>query len=345
MSGSTPRPQWKVTLDGADLTGRIAPRLIDLTVTSCRADAADQLDIRLSDHDGQLAIPPREAKLRVLLGWDDSPLVDMGTFTIDEVEHAGAPDVLTLRGRSAEIRSGIRQQREQSYHDTTLGAIVGILAGRNSLTARCHPSLASIALDHIDQTNESDLNFLTRLGKRYDAVATVKSGALIFAPIGQGTTATGQPLPTVTLTRRDGDHHRWHAADRDAYSGVRAKYDDTAGGQTKDVIVGTDDGHGVKTLRHTYASESNAMRAARSDYQKMKRGAVTFDLDLARGRPDIAPELTATVRGFKADIDGSDWIVVRAEHRLADSGLTTRVELESQPEGVDSAPEGTGAGA
>lgn len=334
----TPKPSWKVTLDGRDLTGTLRPRLIDLTVTSCREDSADQLDIRLDDADGKLAIPPRTAKLRVWLGWDGA-LVDKGTFTVDEVEHTGTPDTLTLRARSADLRSDLRAQREQSHHATTCGDIVNQLAGRHSLTPRCHPELASQAIDHIDQTNESDISFLNRLGKRYDAVATVKAGALIFAPIGRGTTATGKPLPAITITRSSGDRHRWHAADRNAYSGVRARYQDVGAAKTGDVIVGTDDGKGVKTLRHTYATKSNAKRAARSEYQRIQRGIVSFSIELARGRADIYPEQHATVHGFKPDIDGEEWIVVRSECRLGDGGFTTSIELECKPEGAENTPE------
>lgn len=334
MSVGNPQPRWRVTLNGRDLTGTLRPRLVDLSISSCRADTADQLDIRLNDADGQLAIPPSNATLRVWLGWDTTGLVDMGSFTVDEVEHAGTPDVITLRGRSAHMRTDVRQQREQSYHDTTVGAIVDQLAARNSLAPCCHASLRGIALDHIDQTNESDLNFLTRLGKRYDAVATIKAGSLLFAPIGAATSASGKPLPSIVLVRGSGDGHRWHAADRNAYSGVRARYDDTTTGRMPSVLVGTDDGHGIKTLRTTYATKSNAMRAARSVYQQLKRGAVTFDYTLARGRPDIYPEQHAAVRGFKPEIDNEQWIVVRAEHTLTDGGLVTRLELEIKPGGL-----------
>jgi phage protein D len=316
MSSSNPKPRWKVTLDGRDLTSTLAPRLISLKISACRQYSADQLDIELSDHDGQLALPPKTATLQVWLGWDDTGLTDMGTFAIDELEHTGAPDQLILRGRSAHLRGDLRQQREQSYTDTTVGAIIHQLAGRNNLTPRCHASLADAVIDHVEQTNESDINFLTRLGKHYDAVATIKAGALIFCPIGEGTTATGKPLPSVTLVRADGDQHRYHAADRDAYGGIRALYDDVHTGKTEVVLVGTEDGQDVKTLRTIYASKSNALRAARSEYRRLLRGIVTFEYALARGRPDFYPEMHARVRGFKPEIDATDWIVVRAEHVL-----------------------------
>jgi len=45
------------------------------------APGIDQLDIQLSDHDGQLAIPPKGAVIRLWLGWSDTGLVDKGTYT------------------------------------------------------------------------------------------------------------------------------------------------------------------------------------------------------------------------------------------------------------------------
>ena len=340
MTSSNPQPRWKVTLDGRDLTATMVPRLVGLAVTSCRQDTADQLDITLSDHDGNLALPPTNATLRVWLGWDDEGLTDKGSFVIDELEHAGMPDVIVIRGRSANLRSGLRKQREQSYTGTTIGAIINQLAGRNKLTPRCHPDLAALAIDHIDQTNESDVNFLTRLGKQYDAVATIKAGALIFCPIGQGTTATGQPLPKVVLTRALGDQHRYHVADRNAYSGIRAFYDDTRGGNnTRDVLVGVDDGRGVKTLRTVYATKSNAMRAARSEFRRLLRGTVTFNYTLARGRADLYPEMHVSVRGFKPEIDAVDWIIVKAEQVLGDSGFITQLELEHRDDKKDRPPD------
>jgi len=328
MSDDVPKAIWRVTLDGMDLTDRIKPRLMDLRITSCRGDAADQLDLRLDDADGKLAIPPRGAVLRVWLGWDGEGLTDLGTFTVDEVEHSGSPDQLFLRGRSVQMKAAIRQLREQSYSGMTVGAIVERLAGRNSLVPRCHASLATLVVDHIDQTNESDLNFLTRLGRKYDAVATIKAEALLFSPIGKGQTPSGKLLPTVTIRRSSGDEHRWHEADRGAYGGVRAMYDSSATGETASVLAGKDNGQGVKTLRHVYATKANATRAARSEQQKMERGASSFEMWIARGRPDIYPEMTVNVSGFKPQIDSAEWIVVKIEHMLAEQGLVSRIALE-----------------
>lgn len=339
MSDDVPKAIWRVTLDGTDLTDRIKPRLMDLRITSRRGDAADQLDLRLDDADGKLAIPPRGALLHVWLGWEGEGLTDMGTFTVDEVEHSGSPDQLSICGRSVHMKTAIRQLREQSYSGLTVGSIVEQLAGRNGLTPRCHAALASLVVDHIDQTNESDLNFLTRLGRKYDAIATIKAGTLLFSPIGQGQTPSGKSLPMVTIRRSSGDDHRWHEADRGSYGGVRAMYDSSATGETASVLAGKDDGQGLKTLRHVYATKANAMRAARSEQQEMERGISSFEMWLARGRPDVYPEMITSVSGFKPQIDSVAWIVVKIEHVLAEQGLVSHIELELKIDSRRMSPE------
>jgi phage protein D len=37
-------------------------------------------------------------------------------------------------------------------------------------------------------------------------------------------TASGKPVPQMTLTRSDGDRHQFAIADRGAYTGVTAKW-------------------------------------------------------------------------------------------------------------------------
>ncbi|MCF5956145.1 phage late control D family protein [Xanthomonas perforans] len=325
---SYPTPQWRVVLDGTDLTERIAPRLLDLTLTECRSGEADQLDLRIHDHDGKMALPKRGVRLAVALGWKDTGLVDKGTFIVDEVEYSGAPDIITVRARSADLTADVRTRRERSWHNTTLGAVLNTLASEHGLTPRVAEALARTKLSHLDQANESDMNLLTRLGHRFDAVATVKGGALVFAPIGAGTTATGKPLPTVALTRRDGDQHRYSVADRDAYSGVRAYWVDKGKARRQSVLVGKDDN--VKRLRESYANEATARQHARAELERVKRGLAKFDFTLAIGRADLFPEQTLTVSGFKPEIDRQRWLISKTTHAInGSSGFTTSLELES----------------
>lgn len=323
-----PIPAWRVVLDGNDLTDRIAPRLIDLTLTECRGGEADQLHLRIHDHDGRMALPRRGVTLTVAIGWRDTGLIDKGSFRVDEVEHSGAPDIITIRARSADLTQKIRTRRERSWHEVTLGKVLRGLAGEHGLKAQIDAALADIAIPHLDQTGESDVHLLQRLGKQYDAVATVKNGTLLFAPIGSGATASGAPLPQPRITRQSGDGHRWHVADRESYSGVSASWGDKAAAQKKTVTVGN--AQNAKRLQHSYSSAAAARQAAQSEWQRIQRGTANFSLRLALGRADLYPEQRVTVEGFKPEIDGTKWLIEKTTHTLTGiGGFTTQVEMET----------------
>lgn len=335
-------PDFRLLLDGQDITPRIAPRLESLMLTDARGFEVDTLDITLTDHDGKLALPRRGAKLRLHLGWQGQPLEDKGEYLVDEVEHSGAPDKLTLRARSADLRSTLTKKLECSYHALTLGDIVRTCAARNGLTAVIPEALASIPTAHLDQLGESDANLLTRLAHDHGAIATVKAGKLLFIPPGQATTASGAPLQKVTLTRKLGDQHRYNVADRAMYTAVRANYHDVRSGTRAYVIVGEEEeidsteaespaqptAPNTKELRHTYASRNSAQRAAKAELQRIKRGLATFSLTLAEGRPELFPEVPVAVQGFKEEIDVEEWVVVRVVHLVDGSGYTTGVDME-----------------
>ena len=324
-----PVPAFRLTVDGLDIAQLISPRLMTLELTDNRGVEADQLSITLSDHDGLLSIPPKGAVLRLWLGWSDTGLVDKGTYTVDETEHSGAPDVLSIRARSADLRKGLKTKRERSWSNTTLGDVLGDIAIGNGLTATIAGALDGLPILQLDQANESDANLISRLGEEFDAVASVKAGCLLCLPAGGGKTASGMDLPHIVLTREDGDQHRYLQADRDSYDGVRAYYYDVNSAKKQEAIAGG--GDNLKDLRHTYSDQQSAMRAARAEFRRLQRGSATLSYSLAMGRPDLIPELTYTLQGVKAEIDEIIWYGGNVQHSLsADGGYTVSLELESK---------------
>lgn len=331
QGGLQREPAYRLTLDGRDITAKIDPRLISLTLTQCRGGEADQLDLVLDDSDGQLALPRTGVTLALAIGWAGAELVNKGSFVVDEVEHVGAPDQVQIRARSADLREGLRRRIEQSWHETTLGAITRTIAGRNGVRAQIDPGLASKAIAHIDQI-ESDIGFITRLARRHDAVATVKAGCLIVVPINGSRNAAGQPLPTIELVRSAGDQHRYHCADRDAYTGARAYWHDPKRAKQRSVLVGQ--GGNAKRLRESHANEADARSAAQAEWQRIQRGAATFELTLAIGLASADAQSPLSVSGFKPEIDGTDWLIKKVTHAMGDGGFTTAIEAERQ--GTDS---------
>ncbi|PBI79735.1 hypothetical protein A9993_08280 [Rahnella victoriana] len=365
-AGAKLAPAFMLTQAGNDITQDISARLLSLTLTDNRGFEADQLDIELDDSDGQVIMPARGAVLSLFLGWQGAMLLGKGEFTVDEVEHRGAPDTLTIRARSADFRGTLNSRREMSYHDTTLGQVVEQIAVRNKLTASVATQLTAISIPHIDQSQESDAKFLTRLATRNGADVSVKAGKLLFLKAGSGTTASGKPIPTMTIERADGDRHQFAIADRGAYTGVTAKWLHTKDPKPKKkkvkiqrkpkfrqlralqhpkakaakatVAVKTPEAKegeymageadNVYALTTTYASKAQAMRAAAAKWDKLQRGVAEFSINLAMGRADLYPETPVQVKGFKRVIDDQSWIITKVVHSLSNGGYTTSLDLE-----------------
>ncbi len=321
-------PTFELVVAGKNITRTVNSRLISLTLAESRGDEADQLDIEIDDADGKMHLPAKGAKLQLRLGWAGWGLEDKGEYLVDEVEHSGAPDRISIRARSADMKRALRQRAEHSYHQTTLGQVVQAIAARNGLQPKVDAALAGLAVEHIDQTGESDLHFLTRLARQHDAVATVKKGRLVVIPINGGQSASGAQLEGWTLTRMDGDQHRYHSAERNAYSGVRAYWTDARAAEKKAVLVGTEDNE--KRLKDTYGSEQDALAAARAEMGRVERGKATMELTLALGQPALMPQTPVRLQGFKPEVDATPWIVKKITHSLGDGGFTSRLELETQ---------------
>ncbi|WP_329795455.1 phage late control D family protein [Enterobacter mori] len=374
QAGAKIAPAFMLKQDNEDITQDFSDRLISLTMTDNRGFEADQLDIELDDTDGQIAMPPRGATLTLWLGWQGSALIKKGTFTVDEIEHRGAPDTLTIRGRSADFRGSLNSRREQSWHDTTLGVIVETIAARNKLEASVADTLKAIHVHHIDQTQESDAVFLSRLADLNGAAVSVKAGKLLLLKAGSGMTVSGRTIPLMTLERGDGDRHQFAIADREAYTGVTAKWlhtkdpkpqkqkvklkrkpkvqhlralqhpkatKTTAKAKAKKEQEAREgeymagESDNVLELTTIYATKAQAMRAAQAKWDKLQRGVAEFSISLAIGRADLFPETPIAVKGFKRVIDEQAWIISRVVHNLNGNGYTTGLELEVKVSDVE----------
>lgn len=223
-----------------DITQVVSSRLINLSLTDNRGLEADTLDLELSDHDGKLALPPRNATISLALGWKGAPLIDKGQYSVDEVQFSGgasSADKLTIRARAADLKGTFTEQKERSFHKKKLGEIVNEIAQGNKLKSQVAKELASRLIDHIDQTNESDINLLTRLAEEHGAMCTVKNGTLLFMPLGQGKTASGKPIPLRKITRKSGDSYAFSIAESENYKAVRVYWHDTATGKRGEIII------------------------------------------------------------------------------------------------------------
>ena len=300
-----PAPNFAITVNSNDITTEVKRRLISLTITDAKGFEADTIELSLDDTDGRLEIPPKGATITCAIGWAGKPLADKGKYTVDDIEHRGAPDTLTIRARSADLRTSLNQRRDQSWHDTTIGKIAAEIATRNQLDAKVLPKLKDVKVPHIDQTAESDASFITRLASSNGGIATVKNGALLLLMPGESNTASGKPLPAVFISRRAGDQHAFSISDRENYNAVHAQWHDNHTGKHGTVIA---DAEGVRDLNGDPNQIKKDAAVAQEQAERSKKRAAAARAKAAKAANNLAAqeraeraEATAKRRQQRAD--------------------------------------------
>lgn len=331
-------PVYRLLANAQDITNTIRRRFISLRYTDEAGLESDVLEIVLADAepDRPIEIPPTGAELELFLGYDGQP-ERIGLFVADEVELSGWPGQMTIRARAAPFDaskrglSSLQTQKTRSWDvGKTLGDVAKTIAAEHGLEPAIAGALASITLPHLAQTDESDINFLTRIARRYDAVVKPAGGKLVLAKTGTAKTVSGQAMPTVTLVPGDVTSWRMSMSKREKSGCIIACWHETDAAKRHEVKVG--DGEPVTRLKMYYPNQDLARSAAESEIRKRERGTVSVSVTLP-GRTDLVAEGRLVLRGFRPGVNG-EWSIKRAEHNLSSSGYVTSVEAETPNSGA-----------
>jgi len=252
-------------------------------------------------------------------------------FTADSVEVEGSPDrmiitgLATTNGETTSGKTALTDQKKRSWPEgTTISAMVEKIAGEHGLEPAVSNSLSDLALPHIDQIDESDINLLSRVARDHDAIAKPGDGRIIMAKRGESLTASGQPMPTLLLTQKKVSRWRYRNRVKAKAGSVVAVYQDLAKGKPQERTAG--EGEPVRRLKRRFPNKDAAQTAADSELQKLRRAGRSLLIAMP-GDPDAMAEGKLLARGFRSYIDG-EWLITRATHNLDSGGYRTSIETE-----------------
>lgn len=347
-------PAARIDLDGIDITANLIPApfglplegggvviptgfgfgantapLISLTVTDNEGEKSDSVELEISNRDGDIPAPKKGAKMKVWLGYADSGLVYMGEFVVDEWTKKNPPRTIQVSAKSAGFTTDIKAPKSRSYHDKTVEEIYQQVAGKHKLGTKVHRDLGKIKIQHIDQSKESDANFLTRLAKRVGGTFKLANSTAILNKPGSGQLPGGDEAPTFDL--RESDVSDWSATGsaRGAYKSASAEWQDTKKGERQTTVEG--EGKPRFRDRRLYKSEEEARAAIKGTLDGLKRGKVTLSINMP-GKPEIFAGSMVNAQFDDADVDGP-FSTKTATHTLDDNGLKTALSCESKDGG------------
>jgi len=322
------KPTFRIVANGDDITAAIRERFVSLTITDEAGMQSDALTLTLADTPPHIKLPPTGAELRVWLGYEPSVRF-MGLFVVDGITLSGPPGVMKITASGAPFEKSntyteLQTRRTRSWTPRTVGDLVRTVAAEHGLNPAVAEGVADLALPHLDQVDESDINLLTRIAADLGLVAKVGGGSLVLVKRGEGKTASGKDLPMITLTPRDVSRWSVSISGRVNYRRVVATWRDVGAAQDMEESVG--EGEPSFRIRHAFPTQESAKQAVRAKLESFQRGKRTLSLTLP-GRPDLCAEGRLELAGFRSGL-AETWGVSKAEHRLDGSGYLLEVEGE-----------------
>lgn len=315
-------------------------RLIDWEHVDAAGVESDQLKLTVNT-EGLDGLPSPAGKIGLRVGYLESGLVDRGEFVITRRTPNLFPSrlliVATAAPFTAKDETEFKARRSASYEKTTLGALFRQLVSKHGFSPRVAPELALIKIEHADQSNETDMGFLTRIARDYDAVTKPVDNLYVLAKRGQTKSISGKILSDVVLSvtndNRPGDASFIMASvDEDERVKVKGCKTTWFDGETgKECVVETGEAP-FKKLRDRYPDEAAARAAGEGRLRKAGREAAKLRID-APGNPALAAEGLIVLDGSWPSFMQGRWSV----DKMTESGSRQqgyRVVLEaSYPEG------------
>jgi len=320
------KPTFKIIADSVDITDLISKRLVSLNITDETGLVSDKAEILLDNRDSILEIPATGVNLEISIGYEGKELSLMGSYIVDTVELMSPPLKMRVTAKATNtkiknLNSKIRSPKSKSWNKNSLIGIIEFIAKDHEFEAVIDEEFDQIFIKHIDQTDESDISFLSRLARDYDAFIKFIDDKLIFIKKGTGTSISGVELPEAEIFESEITNWSLNISERGKFGRVRVKWHDLSDGKEKTVSHGSEEP--TYAARYVFATQDRANEIAKAKLAEFQRGIKKLSISAA-GNPTLSAESKITIPDVKY-LQGQAWIIDNVTHNISDSGYTTQI--------------------
>lgn len=315
-------PNYKIIVDNKDISAVIDRHFISLTLQDEDGSKNDILSIVLNNESDNIEPPRTGVSMAVWLGYGDD-LVAKGAFEVDEIISSGHPQTITIIAKGSRVNKSLKIQRDFTYQDITLGALVNRVAKRNDMTARISEFLKDINIRYTKQSAESDQSLLYRLSRNYDAKYKSIDGTILFYLKDDFNKVDGEALAPIFIDFSNIINYKISQTDRSKYNTVVAKFRDIDTAIVKQVRIGSDEP--IFTMKEIYANQAEATERAKTKYNNLLRGRSRGSITIV-GNAFVASEYKLIVSNAVRSLSG-DFKIDSCTHNIGKNGYRTTAKL------------------
>jgi len=309
------KPTFKLLANDKDVTAALQKELISLTFKDEENNKADELTIKVG---GEFARPKYEDELKLYLGYGDD-LVYCGLFKV-QTSTRSDNNILTISATGVNFSSILKEKRDVTYEKISIKGICKQIADRNVLKLKS--DFDDVAILSIAQSNESDLHFLNRLAKDYNAIFNIKNDTLIFTKKIKEN-KKNEDLPSYTISANEVRTLSIKHSNKTLYKSCKSIWHDTKENKTKEVVVGF--GEPVLINKGNFKNEAEAKAKAQAKLERAVQGLVSGSLSMA-GEVIFAGSTLNLIDTLE---DDGEYRIRTVNHNFTSDGWTINLEFEN----------------
>ena len=327
-----------------DISEDLSKYLISASFTDNLSDSADDMNLTLEDKAGLWQaewFPQGEGNFidatihtlnRISLS-DGEETFHVGKFEIDEVEITGYPSTVQIKGVSVIGEGSLRSEKKnQTWEKIELKKCASDICERNGLTLM-FDSEENPTLNHVEQADESDLDFLLKLCKDNGLSLKISTEQIII--FDEAKYESQSPVITVykpgifakfdgvTMPLRWLKSYNFRSKTRDTFAKCKVTYQK---GKDKAVIEGefsAKEKGRTLFIREQVENATEAAKLAKKKLREANKDALTGNFSTI-GNTNFAAGIVLAMKNF-GEFDGK-YIVTKVNHNIG-AEYTTQVEF------------------
>lgn len=325
---------WRVLVDGQNMTDAMRPYLTEISVTDKAGASSDACALTFDDRGAQLRLPRDRATVSVLL--DRIRVFDGYVDSVRSSGSRGGGRMLRVTAKGYDVKGKAKEPQQFHADDATLADFLGKAAEHAGFSLTIDDALGQIERDYWAADRESFIHLGERLAREMHATFKLRGTRAVFAKRGA---EHGQADVIGRVGEIfSGNVISWDIAPltgRRQFTSAEVKWFDreTASFRTEEVEFSTarDLPEAVNRLRGVAADQAQAkeLGEARAREAEREGGEGSVEIDLA---PEAQAEALFQLTGARAGIDGIYRIEAVTHRASRSSGSTTKLTLK-QPAG------------
>lgn len=177
----------EIIYNGQSITVPMGQYTTGVTYTDNATGEGDTIDVKIGDpaQDWLVAMPTKGAQISAKLtvkDWGkegDNRALECGTFILDDFSFGGPPTTGTISAISTPVLSAFKDaQRSKTWESVTVAEIAKDIASRAGVALTIDAD-ASFKIASVEQSKESDAEFLTKLCEKYGFSIKIYSSKII----------------------------------------------------------------------------------------------------------------------------------------------------------------------